>query len=251
MRYDQVSMAPPLTKVTRNIIIACVASYFLCVLIGDKISIAGSSLQNFFALVPHDLVGRFWLWQPLTYIFLHGSPLHLLVNMLLLWFFGAELEMRMGEKRFLAFFLLCGAFGGLFNVGVNYLFFPTAIDTPIIGASGALYGILGGFSVFFRDRYIVLWFLFPIRAAYFAPSIFVIDLLSSMGSKGDAVAHFTHMGGMIAGAGYVYLKYFRTGGGRGKSKRDIEKEKLKRQFTLIVNDSQEKSKEESSGPFWN
>jgi membrane associated rhomboid family serine protease len=251
MKYAKVTMAPPLTRMTRNIIIACVVSFFAFFLADQYLNIGGRVPSSYLALVPSDLVNHYWLWQPFTYIFLHGSPFHILVNMLLLWFFGPELEMRMGERRFLMFFLLCGAVGGIFNAGVNYAFFPEVVSRPIIGASGAVYGILGGFSLLFYDRYIVLWFLFPIQAKYFAPSIFLLDFASTMGSKQDAVAHFTHMGGMIAGAAFTYFMYFRQGGGRGKSKRDLEKEKLKRQFTLIVNESVEKSEKENSGPYWN
>jgi len=247
-------MAPPLTKVTKLIIIACVVSYFAGYVFENfHFVIAGASGQDFFGLVPKSVVHDFWLWQPITYLFLHGHPFHLLMNMLILWFFGSEIEMKMGERRFLFFFLLCGVGGAVANIAVSYLFFPARIATTVIGASGAVYGILAAYGLFFRDRYLLLLFIFPVKAMYFALIMFGLELAMGFQQK-DLVAHFAHLGGLLAGGGYVYFKYFfhSGGGGKGRSRRDLEKEKLKRQFTLIVNESVDKSKEkENNGPFWN
>lgn len=250
MRYDQVTMAPPLTKVTRAIIITCVVLFFGEVLFKVPLAKMGFDLPQIFGLVPFKVVEKFWVWQLVTYIFLHGGPLHLLLNLLILWYFGSEIEMRMGERRFLIFFLICGIGAGLCNILVNYGFSDAdRLSRPVIGASGAVYGVLAAYGLFFRDRYMLLMFIFPIKAMYFALVMFGLELAMGLNQQ-DNVAHFAHLGGLVVGGLYVYLVYYRPGGGKGRSKRDAEKERLKRQFTLIVNESAEKS-QEKNGPFWN
>ncbi|MCB0404097.1 MAG: rhomboid family intramembrane serine protease, partial [Bdellovibrionales bacterium] len=122
MRYDQISPVPPLTKVTKNVIILCVVVYFFD-LITDSLGIRFGyyRLNELFGLVPAFVLEKGWAWQFVTYIFMHGHMLHLLMNMLILWYFGAEIEMRLGELNFLKYFLLCGVGAGLFNFGVNLL----------------------------------------------------------------------------------------------------------------------------------
>lgn len=250
MRYDQVTMAPPLTKVTRFIIITCVVVYFGAFFFRGM-TIGGLTLTDIFGLSPKAVVKDFWLWQFVTYIFFHGPPLHLLLNMLILWYFGSEIEMRMGEKRYLIFFLICGVGAGVCNIAMNVLMNPdvSQLTRPVVGSSGAVYGILAAYGLFFRDRYMLIFFLFPIKAMYFAVVMFGLELAMGL-NGGDNIAHFAHLGGLAVGAAYVWWYYFRSGGGSGRSRRDAEKEKLKRQFTLIVNESVEKSKE-NNGPYWN
>ena len=101
------------------------------------------------------------IWQPFTYIFLHGGLWHLLINMLMLWMFGRELELVWGKKRFLNYFFVCGAGAGLITILVKFLQFwgHTPPDIPTIGASGAIFGILIANAILFPERQI--W-LFPL-----------------------------------------------------------------------------------------
>jgi len=256
MRYDQLSPVPPLTKVTRVLIIICVVSYFTDFILSNLgFQPGGLAINEILGLVPAYVQERHWYWQFVTYIFLHGNPLHILLNMLILWYFGAEIEMKLGEKAFLKYFFLCGIGAGLFNFGVNVLFNdPSRLTNPIIGASGAIYGILAAYGIFFGNRYFLVFFLFPMKAKYFCLLMAGMELVMGLESGAqDPVAHFAHIGGMFVGATYIYFRYVRPGGsGKGGSKKDYERERLKKQFTLIVNQGQKDSKgPDERGPFWN
>ncbi len=253
-RYDQLSPVPPLTAVAKGLIVSCVVIYFTdFILYNIGFQINGLRLNEIFGLVPILIKTRLWLWQFVTYIFMHGHPLHLLLNMLILWYFGAEIEMRLGQKGFLFFFLLCGIGAGVFNYGVNvYLSDGSKLTHPIIGASGAIFGILAAYGIFFGNRYFLVFFLFPMKAKYFVLILAAMEIIMGVESSSqDNVAHFAHVGGMLIGAAYIYLRFVRPPRGPGsQSRRDAEKERLKRQFTLIVNPTTN-NKEEDKGPYWN
>jgi membrane associated rhomboid family serine protease len=255
MRYDQLSPVPPLTKVTKALIIACVATYFVTFVLDHLgFEIGGLYLDEILGLVPALVKQRGWVWQFVTYIFMHGQPLHLLLNMLILWYFGAEIELKLGEWTFLRYFFLCGIGAGIFNFGINVLFNNAAqLTHPIIGASGAIFGILAAYGIFFGNRYFLVFFLFPMKAKYFVLIIAAIELIMGVeASAQDNVAHFAHIGGMFVGATYLYFKYIRPSSKSGNSsKRDAERERLRRQFTLIVNQPNESEDNKDKGPYWN
>lgn len=252
-RYDQLSPVPPLTKVTKVIVIICLVTYFVDFVLSHLgFLVHGLALNEILGLVPAFVKERLWLWQFVTYIFMHGHPLHLLLNMLILWYFGAEIEMRLGEWGFLRYFLICGIGAGVFNFGVNVLFNDVSrLSHPIIGASGAIYGILAAYGILFGNRYFLVFFLFPMKAKYFVLVMAAMELIMGVeASASDNVAHFAHLGGMFVGAIYIYLMYVRPRGSGKSSKRDYEREKLKRQFTLIVNQGNS-PQDEDKGPYWN
>lgn len=264
MRYDQLSPVPPLTRLTKSVIVACVVLFFTDFLFRNlNVHFGGLKLDDILGLVPYRVKTDYWVWQFLTYMFMHGSPLHLLLNMLILWYFGAEIEMRLGEKGFTTYFFLCGIGAGVFNFLVNLLLVdaevltPARLGVPIIGSSGAIYGILVAYAIFFPTRIFLVFFVFPMQAKYFVMVMAALELMLSMeASPQDNVAHLAHLGGMGVGALYMYFRYIRpsrSGGGTGK--RDAEREKLKRQFTLIVNQKDGKggggNDDQDRGPFWN
>lgn len=256
MRYDQLSPVPPLTRVTKYIIITCVVFYFTdFILYHLGFEIQGLRLNEILGLVPALVHQKLWLWQFVTYIFMHGHPLHLLLNMLILWYFGAEIEMRLGERAFLTYFFICGIGAGVFNYLVNVSLADwRTLTSPIIGSSGAIYGILAAYGIFFGNRYFLVFFLFPMKAKYFVLLMAGIELVMGVEANvQDNVAHFAHLGGMIVGAIYIYFRYIRPGGLRRQNKKDYERERLKKQFTLIVNqsDGNDNSGESEKGPFWN
>jgi membrane associated rhomboid family serine protease len=258
MRYDQVNPVPPLTKVTKALIIVSVTAYFVdFILTNLGFRIGDLAISQVFGLVPAYVLDRGWVWQFVTYIFLHGHPFHLLLNMLILWYFGAEIEMRLGEGRFLRYFFLCGVGAGVFNFLVNVAFVNAhVLDNPIIGASGAIFGILAAYGIFFGDRYFLVFFLFPLKARYFVLVIAAIELIMGVqGNPQDNVAHFAHLGGMLVGGAYIWFRYVRpTKGSGGGAKRDWEREQLKKKFTLIVNPDESNGNEKNGngGPdYWN
>ncbi|HOT96014.1 MAG TPA: rhomboid family intramembrane serine protease [bacterium] len=139
------------------------------------------------------------LWQLITYQFLHGSLWHLLFNLFTLWIFGCDVERMLGSKKFAAYYLLCGI-----GAGVCHLFF---IADPVIGASGAIYGILVAFALFFPERSVtlLLFFILPVtlRAKYLVALFIGISIFSGIESSlfglNDGVAHLAHLGGALTG----------------------------------------------------
>jgi len=154
----------------------------------------------YFGLVPFLVWKKYFLWQLFTYIFLHGGFSHILFNLLALWMFGGELENYWGSKKFLRYFLLCGIGAGICTV----LFTPDIYQQiPVIGASGAIYGILLAFAWLFPNRPIFIYFLFPIPAKYFVIIFGLIEFFASMEGPGGGVAHLTHLGGLFFGLFYM------------------------------------------------
>lgn len=144
-------------------------------------------------------------WTLLTYMFAHGSFMHLLFNMLGLFFFGPPLEARWGSREFLKYYLICG-------MGGAALSFAFAFNSPIIGASAAVYGIMLGFAMNWPDQPIYIWGIFPVPAKYLVMFLAVMAFLS-MRSPGDNIAHAAHLGGFAAG--FLYLKLSAPGGMAG------------------------------------
>ena len=139
-------------------------------------------------------------WSPLTYMFVHGSFFHLFANMLVLFFFGPPLERSWGERYFIQYYLIAGMGGALFSLLLIQL-----IGTPtVIGASGAVFGLLLAFALKWPDAPIYLWFLLPVKAKYFVGFMAFFSLYASLGGARDGVAHWTHLGGLVTG--FLYLK---------------------------------------------
>lgn len=151
----------------------------------------------YFGLSPRLVVTRGFVWQLITYMFLHGGFWHLLLNMFIIWMFGSQLEAVWGGERFLKYYIICGIGGALFS-------FIFAYNTLVIGASGAGYGILLAYAVLFPYNQIYVWGIFPVRARTLVIFLAVIEFLSGI-SGGSGIAHFAHLGGMAAG-----LLYMRT-----------------------------------------
>jgi len=161
-----------------------------------------NTLINLFGLTP-SMVWSGYLWQPLTYMFLHGSFSHLLFNMLALWIFGSSLESFWGMRKFLQYYFLTGIGAALSNC----LLTPFA-DVSIVGASGAIYGLLAAYGLLFPNSVIYISFLLPIRAKYLVLIFGIFEFITSismMQGANSPVAHLVHLGGMVIGV--IYLKY--------------------------------------------
>ncbi len=147
----------------------------------------------------------FGSWQFLSHIFLHGNFTHLLFNMLGLWFFGQVLERVWGGQRLLVFYLLCGIGAAVISQLIDH-FVLQQISGRMVGASGAIYGILVAFAMLFPNQKIMLIFLpVPVPAKIFVPILLLIDLtggLTGFSIFGSNIAHFAHIGGAIVG--FVY-----------------------------------------------
>ena len=164
--------------------------------------------QALFAGAPNSFelyswkTGYFGLWQLMTHMFLHGGFTHLLFNMLGLWFFGQVLERVWGGSRLLAFYLLCGVGAAVISQLVDHHLL-NQISGRMVGASGAIYGILVAFAMLFPNQKIMLIFLpVPIPAKIFVPILLLIDLtggITGFSIFGGNIAHFAHIGGAIIG----------------------------------------------------
>ncbi len=192
-----------LTPVIKNLMIIMGAVFLLQKIFEiGTIQIYSYYFLYYLALVPILVWKEYFLWQLGTYIFLHGGVFHLLFNLLALWMFGGELENYWGSKKFLRYFLFCGIGAGICTV----LFTPEIYQrAPVIGASGAIYGLLLAFGWLFPNRLIYIYFLFPIRAKYFVVIFGLIEFFSSIEGAGGGIAHVTHLGGLIFG--FFYMAY--------------------------------------------
>ncbi len=163
-------------------------------------------LTDVLGLHPVLVLRYLWIWQLGSYMFLHGGLFHILFNMLALWMFGTELERIWGTRYFLKFYLVTGIGAGALTVLFSLLPFGFAQQvhySNVIGASGAIYGLLLAYAIYFPDRPIYMYFVFPIPAKIFVAIMGAIAFLSSLGDSGG-VANATHLGGLIVA--YLFLK---------------------------------------------
>lgn len=143
-------------------------------------------------------------WQLLTYGFLHGNLYHIFFNMLGLWMFGREIELLMGTRRFLVYYLVCVVGAGVVQLVV------AAVQGgvyPTVGASGGLFGILLAFALAFPNRTIMLIFPpIPMKAKYFVLFFGLLSLYLGFSGSAPGIAHFAHLGGMLFG--FLLLRYW-------------------------------------------
>jgi membrane associated rhomboid family serine protease len=190
----------PLPPAIRALIIANAVMFVIRLLFPE--------ITLFFGLRPSAVIEQLRLWQPVTYMFLHAGLFHILFNMLALWMFGTELERMWGTRSFVWYYFATGLGAGVSTLVVALLpfrFADSVYDAVTIGASGAIYGVLLAYGLYFPRRPIYLYFIFPIPAKYFVMLMGAIALLSSIGeSGGSGVAHVAHLGGLVAG--YLILR---------------------------------------------
>ena len=153
----------------------------------------GSPQFGALMLVPSLLLAR--PWTLVTYMFLHGGVMHLLFNMLGLYFFGPRLETRIGSRDFILMYLAAGITGAL----VSFI----TPHAAIVGASGAIFGVLLGFARFWPHERIFIYGILPVPARVLVIVFTAISLLSGFSGAGSGVAHFTHLGGFLGA--WIYL----------------------------------------------
>ena len=155
-------------------------------------------LFDLFGLVPQAIWSDFMIWQPFTYLFFHGNIWHILINMFLLWMFGSELENSWGRKNFIKYYFITGI-----GAGMVTCLFNLQSNIPVVGASGAVYGILLAYGLSFPNRTVYLYGLIPIKSIWFVIAIGILAFLSSF-QQMTQISHLTHISGMAIG--YVFLK---------------------------------------------
>lgn len=155
-------------------------------------------LFDLFGLVPQAIWSDFMIWQPLTYLFFHGNIWHVLINMFVLWMFGSELENAWGRKNFLKYYFMTGI-----GAGIVTCLFNLQSNIPVVGASGAVYGILLAYGLSFPNRTVYLYGLIPIKSIWFVIAIGILAFFSSF-QQMTQISHLTHISGMAIG--YIFLK---------------------------------------------
>ena len=168
------------------------------------VEISGMQFELFysnFGLVPAKVWSSFMIWQPVTYLFLHGGFIHLLFNMFVLWMFGKELEHNWGSISFLKYYFACGI-----GAGITTSIFGWGSFTPVIGASGAVYGLLLAYGLTYPNRLVYLYGIFPIKVKFMVIGLGVIAFFASMTSTNSTVSHITHIAGMVVGLIYLQSK---------------------------------------------
>lgn len=226
---------PPITK---NLIIINILFFLAQLVLGMRWDLELSDYLGLHFFLAPD----FHIYQLVTYMFMHGNLQHILFNMLAVWMFGRVIENTWGAKRFLIFYMVCGVGAGLTQEVVQYISYQMdglaayPLDSLIrlgdytvtigdylnlmttVGASGAVYGILLAFGVMYPNESMFIFPLpVPIKAKYFVIGYAVLELFLGLGNKGDGIAHFAHLGGMIFA--WMLIQFWRrnSGGGYGSS----------------------------------
>lgn len=161
----------------------------------------GFRLNFYLGLVPFNLTAQYWLWQPFTYLFIHAGFWHFLFNAFMLWMLGRLLEPAMGSRRFLLYFLGCGAAAAALTAAWQ----PGSL-TPVIGASGAVYGLLGAFAFLFPHTQVYLYFLFPVSARTMAVLLGVMEFAMTMSGGQPRISNVTHLAGLAAGLAWLWAE---------------------------------------------
>ncbi len=240
----------PFTKAVRALVITNVVIWVGLVLVLQGLILGNSLVFDWFALVPARVISDFWIWQTFTYMFLHTTGVfHILFNMLILWWFGAELEARWGSKFFVTYYLVCGVGAGfIYLLGTVAYSLVTghvlSLTAPLVGASGATYGLLLAYGLLFGDRVIYFMMLFPMKARFFVMIIGAVELFTMMDSgTGSQVANLAHLGGLISG--YIFLTFVT----RWRSRQTSASAKRGRRLKLVVDN--EKKPPENGPKYWN
>ena len=194
----------PMTPAVKAILYANIGVYLASLLF--------PVILQWLGLVPKLVVERGFVWQLATYMFVHAPwPTHILFNMLILWMFGVELERMWRTRFFVKFYAITGIGAGVISILVSFI--PLAAtratyNADIIGASGALYGLLLAFALYYPNRPILMFFFFPVPAKYFVMILGAIAFVTSAQGSGG-VAATTHLGGLLVA--YIYLQSGRGG----------------------------------------
>ena len=200
-----------LPKIIRVLLISNAVVFGIVAIIGGFLGlhlnlpgVGYGSLQDY---IVH--FGSFWpfapweAWRYVSYMFIHVDFMHFFFNMLMLWMFGAEVGEWMGAKHFAIMYFFCGIFAAVFSVAMYYL---NLTDAPIIGASGALMGVFVAYYKFFPERRILMFFFIPMKIKHAMWVMIAIDIMFA--NTGDAIAHFAHLGGVVAG--FIYMALYQN-----------------------------------------
>lgn len=196
--YRDISFGSRTTPAVKWLIIANVAFFAVEILltIFDRTQKLTNMFLSFFALTPSVAILKLHVWQFVTYSFLHelagAFPLHILMNMFMLWVFGVDIENALGTRRFLILYFASALVGGIAMIPL--------FNSTVWGASGAVFGVMALYARMFPDRRLLIWGVIPVRARPLIFFLVAIELLYVIGFGGQTnVAHLAHLGGFVTG----------------------------------------------------
>jgi len=199
----RLTFAEPLNRVMKVLLITFAALFVLPLLIPPLAKL----VAQYLLLDTSTFLKKWYLWQPFTAIFFHGSPCHFIGNMVFFWFFGSSLANAWSDKEFLKYFFLCGIVGSLCFLGLE-IFRHGMVGCKGLGASGAIFGLMAAYAMTFGERTILAFFLIPMKAKHFVWLAVGMEILLLFAGTEDGVLHVAHVGGGLFGA--AYLKWTRS-----------------------------------------
>ena len=245
---NQFQMMIPFTKGVKVLVITSAVIWFLVQVVLEQFVLSQPYLTEIFALTPLKVI-EFSLWQPVTYMFFHDlGPFHILFNMLILWWLGAELEQHWGTRFFMVYYFVCGVGAAIIYTLVTTIYSLTSgnltvLAAPVIGASGAVFGLMLAYGIVFGERVVYFMFVFPMKARYFVMILGGIEFVMVLnnGIGGGKAANLAHLGGLISG--FLFLVFW----SRWSKMKKRRKEGGGRKLRLVVD-----NKEVRRGPkYWN
>lgn len=229
-REYEITFFPPLTPMVRLLLIitggAFVLTYFPL-----KIAHWGLPYQ-LFGLTPYAVTHGLYLWQPVTYLFLHAGFFHIIFNLYVLWVFGPDVESAWGGRQFLFYYFLTGAGAGV----VDVLLGPNS-GVMTIGCSGALFGVMLAYGVLFPNR-IIYYLVIPMKAKWFVAIMAVIEFVDLLGSPNSGVSYIAHVSGLVIG--YLYLRGLGLPFGLRRQYDDWRRARLRKQFEIYMRKQEKK-----------
>ncbi len=226
--YSMRHLFPSVTPVVRWLLIANIVIFIP----GFLIQTLSRFLYEWFSVLPISSFHMIQLWRPITYQFLHGGIFHVFFNMLVLFFFGPMLEQMWGSRRFAFFYLACGAAGGILYIIL--VLFRILEPGVMVGASGAIYGMLAAGAILFPNLRVFVMGIFPIPLSVLAILLVVFSVLNFLGGQ-NAGGEAAHLAGMAVGAAYVvwrpWMDKIRFKSAKTQWEKNLEKE---RQFRVDV-----------------
>jgi len=239
---------PHFSKMMKYLVGAFLFTWIFIQIVGEKF--LNLPIIEIFGLTPGSVLLNGFIWQIFTYIFLHSYEVsHILLNLLMTWFLGAELERVWGSRKFLLYYLGSGIGAAiLYTLSVftwhSLIGGAQGLITPVVGASGSVFGLMVAYGILFGDRTIHFMMLFPMKARVFVLILAGVEILSllSHGIAGSGVANLAHLGGVLSG--YLILLFM----AKQKKKSASAKSAKKAGLRLVVDNEKDSN---NKTRYWN
>jgi membrane associated rhomboid family serine protease len=196
-----------LTKLTKYLIIINISFWIIEVLL-LRFDSTQNIIKSLFLYPEQVMDGK--VWQLLTYSFFHdpSNIFHLILNMLVLFFFAYDLELKWGKRRFIFFYLISALVGGIFVLLESIIFIPAHYSVPTLGASGSIFALTTAFALSYPEKDIYL-IVFPIKAKYLIHIDLGIILLSYLSISNSNVSNAAHLGGMASAFLLIKIPWYK------------------------------------------